>query len=314
MKSWIAYALAIVPLCLPGSALPQPPPSPSPSPPPTPSPAREISSTASRHRQQSVLLGGSSLLLGVGAGGLAGVAMRRRRINELRREIEQDTTQLQYHADNDARNAAEIERLREELIVIKQQVEPPDILIASARGEPSTKWDVPLAIARDAVWMECIYGYTEVLPGSEAVHVNAWKLADAIADCGRHHGHSINQAWFADMHKDGVALIARSRRRATAWAEGYGDGDAVRAAAPSPRGHFGRSDLQFATGAHPSPPRLAVARLPPWATRWETGAQHLAARLAATARHLRPAAVESSRRWREEVPFLKREAATAGGY
>ncbi|KAI9831830.1 MAG: hypothetical protein M1826_002862 [Phylliscum demangeonii] len=193
----------------------------------------------------------------------------------------------------------------------------PQIMLSSNRGEPVRPWTVPAAMAEDAVWMECVYGYLSV-PRGTVVYLSPWRLADAISDCAHHHGRHLDRAWFDAMHEHGQARIACSGKRATAWARDQGQGDQVRDAAPSRIGHF-RDRAEMTTTATPPPPqqqqqqqkrRFSIS-VPHWANRLRADLHRL---LLAAPLH-RPAYHQpsSARARLENLPLVEREAA-AGGF
>ncbi|KAI9812953.1 MAG: hypothetical protein M1826_002736 [Phylliscum demangeonii] len=204
--------------------------------------------------------------------------------------------------------------------------EPPDIMLTPAIGRPLRRWKVPGALAGDGVWMECIYEYLRVNLRSVRHHMRAWELADAIVDCGQHHGRRFDGRWFDGMREPGIAQVVRSPRRATAWAEhaDVNHGEEVRQAVTAPTGHF-RDRID------PSPSPFSVAGiarvlplpLPPtppsplpslnWARKLGTGAAHSLALLFRARVPMpqlrRPAEDYARRLLRKEVPaLLEREA------
>ncbi|KAI9812662.1 MAG: hypothetical protein M1826_002784 [Phylliscum demangeonii] len=164
------------------------------------------------------------------------------------------------------------------------------------------EWHPPSNVADDARWMECIYDYLGV-PEGESLYVGAWVLADAISDCGKHHGRRLDLRWFDKMDEGDAAEVMRSTKRATAWAARDGQGKEVRAAAPPGTGHF-RDQSQ--TSQFSTPPLAAV--VPHWARQLGVSAQHMFARVAAGTRRL---SAVNRRVLQKEATLLREEAKAA---
>ncbi|KAI9828503.1 MAG: hypothetical protein M1826_006040 [Phylliscum demangeonii] len=295
MKSWIAFAVVLVPLTTPVWALPRP------------SPGAEGGSSTGG--VQSYKIGeakgvdvsrGIVLLGGAALGVVGGVALRQPAINKLKQLKQLHEYDLQHNQFVIDRLRASKESMKQQL---EQHLEPPSILLRPHVHDQLLQWNIPQDIARDAVWMECIYGLTRTPEGGTST--SAWALGDAIVDCANIHRRSFDPRWFDLFHQDGIVRIARSARRASAWAESESRADeAIEAAGPEGLGHFRKQtghSAEFSIS-----PLAGVVR--PWSRRVGINAKHVLAALQASARHF-PA--YGSHLLQEEVRLLKKEAAVA---
>ncbi|KAI9812222.1 MAG: hypothetical protein M1826_002931 [Phylliscum demangeonii] len=291
MKSWMAYAVAVIHLLArPVKALPRPSARPDES-------SAGLRSDSDNDGALGILLGGGVLF---SAGLLGGASLRQAQINQLKRSYQRSERELDQ-------SQALLKRLLQHRQGMQHQLERPRIMLKPHVNDMIREWKVPPEIAGDPVWMECIYEHLQTPVGGSST--SAWALGDAIVDCANYHGRPVSPHWFNNFHRDGAVRIARSEKRATAWAEREAHGWQARQAAPDKGwGHFRKQTghkLDFETAP------LAVAatgRVPHWASRLESTAQHLVAGAAASARRL-PA---SYARWlHTEGPALKNEVLAA---
>ncbi|KAI9832859.1 MAG: hypothetical protein M1826_001026 [Phylliscum demangeonii] len=176
---------------------------------------------------------------------------------------------------------------------------PPFIRLKVEGQGWSTSWHPQTYIVDDGRWMECIFEYLNV-PEDGRLDVGAWEMANAVSDCGKHHGRHVDLHWFDNVKEGDMASMTRPEERTTAWAAKLGQGKEVRAAAPPGRDHF-RDETQvsqFSTGP-------LSAAVPHWAKHLGIGAQHLFAGVAATTRRL--SAVDR-RVLQKEATLLRKEA------
>ncbi|KAI9810156.1 MAG: hypothetical protein M1826_003742 [Phylliscum demangeonii] len=285
MKSWLPWAVAVVHLCGPASALPHPMPS---APQPDPHPHLDHPASSTRHdylptaqqvRQAAgaVLRTGGSILL---AASLAGAAVLRERQRDLQTRWEPRT------GNWPRRN------------IMQELMQEWDRHRASSSSEPATvriqaeRWEAPAPLLADAVMMECVYEYVGAAVGG-TLTTGTVTLGDAIEDCARYHHRRIDASWFTGLGGPNVGVqLQRRARRATAWAE---------------KEALGRFAAKAAN--RPKPEQFEVVR-PSWANRVEIGAERNMAKLGASVRHVPAYYAHLARK---EGPVLRKEGAAVMG-